>query len=168
MEKWPLERVLCRPAAPRQVGVLPARSGAAVGPGAVGVQGLCCHGSRELTAGLVPLVLQPQLCLVCLESTRSPCDLCPPRSGGVLLKKRGHQSPCLAEWVPRKVKESRAIWAKSSPLYQCPPYPARPPLIRRTPSPPGQPRAYPHHALDIPSCLGERAYSWDSASFGSS
>ena len=124
VEKWPLERVLCRPAAPRQVGVLPARSGAAVGPGAVGVLGLCSHGSRELTAGLVPLVLQPQLCLVCLESTRSPCDLCPPRSGGVLFKKRGYQSPCLAEWVPRKVRESRAVWAKSSPLYQPPPPPA--------------------------------------------
>lgn len=64
-----------------------------------------------------------QLCLVCLKSTCSPCDLCPPRSGGVLLKNRGHQSPCLAEWVPRKVRESRAVWAKSSPLYQCPPTP---------------------------------------------
>lgn len=34
-------------------------SGATGGPEAVGVQGLCSHGSREPAAGLLPLVLQP-------------------------------------------------------------------------------------------------------------
>lgn len=77
MEKWPLERVLCRPAAPRQVGCAQPGSEAAGSPGAVGVQGLCSRGSRELTASLVPFVLRPKLCLVCVESTCSPYDLCP-------------------------------------------------------------------------------------------
>lgn len=46
-----------------------------------------------------------------------------------------------------------------------------PPHLRHSPKGPPplqQPRAYPHYALDIPSCLGERAYFWDSASFSSS
>lgn len=76
-----------------------------------------------------------QWCLVCLKSTCSPCDLCPPRSGGVLLKNRGHQSPCLAEWVPRKVRESRAGMGKILPS-QCPP---TPPPRKSTAHPEGPP-----------------------------
>ena len=57
---------------------------------------------------------------------------------------------------------------KILPSLSVPPLPRTSTAHPKDPLPSRAARAYPHHALDIPSCLGERAYSWDSASFGSS
>lgn len=88
----------------------------------VGIWGPEAVGARAMAAGSPRLgPIGPKLVLNLSKSTCSLCDLCPPGLE-VSFKNRGHQSPCLAEWVPRKVRESRAVWAK---LPQCLPTPPR-------------------------------------------